>query len=314
MRDAHEAMISRVYAMKNFEECKLRWYWSRKTFLDLFSYSGWSFLGKASGTFAGQGVNMIINVVFGPAVNAARQLSGTVNHSVQIFVNNFTVAINPQITQSYASGEWGYMKELLFRGTKFTYYIMWMIFLPLVLETEFVVKLWLGDYPNYTITFIRLALVFNLINILYVVLTMGIRATGDVKLYFLSFSFLEFLLFFSLFFLLHHGYSPEWSYYCAIIMACIKVATAWYLSRRQLNISIKEYISKAIVPIIVVSIVSMLLPIIVYLSLPQGWGRFIIVLLSSIGISSLCILFVGCTLSERKMLISMVLDKFSKSR
>lgn len=307
-------MISRVYAMRHFEECRFRWYWSKQKFLDMFGYAGWSFLGKASGTFSGQGVNMVVNVVFGPAVNAARSLSWTVIHAVGIFVNNFTMAINPQITQSYAAGDRAYMDSLMFRGTKFTYFIMWMVVLPLVLETDFVVGLWLGEYPDHTINFIRLALIYNLISTLHAVFLMGIRATGDIKWLQISFSTLEFLTFFATYFLLHHGFAPEWSYICSLISSILKVLTMWLLCRVQLNVSTKEFFCTVLIPISIVTLVSIGLPLLTKIMMPEGWLRFLAVLTVSLGSASLSILFLGCTSPERRMLIDMVLSKIRKIR
>lgn len=305
-------MFSRIYAMRHFEECRIRWFWDKKQFVEMFSYAGWNFLGKTSGTFAGQGVNMVVNVVFGPAVNAARSLSYTVIHAVSIFVNNFTMAINPQITQSYAAGDRGYMNSLMFRGTKFTYFIMWMIVLPLFLETEFVVGLWLGEYPDHTINFIRLTLIYNLIGTLQAVLLMGIRATGDIKWLQISMSSLEFLMFFAAYLLLHHGFSPEWSYICSVIANALKLFTIWLLCRVQLNVSIKDFIRTVLVPIAFVTIVSFGLPLLAKMLMPDGWIRFLSVLAVSLGSASLAILFLGCSRPERKMLVDLVLGKIRK--
>lgn len=305
-------MISRIYAMKHFEECRIRWYWNKQKFIEMFTYAGWSFLGKTSGTFAGQGVSMVINVVFGPAVNAARSLSWTVNHAVQIFVNNFTLAINPQVTQSYASGEHGYMKDLLLRGTKFTYFIMWMMVLPLLLETEFIVNLWLGEYPDHTISFIQLALITNMIGTLYSVLTMGIRATGKIMWYQLSFSFLEFAFFGVVYVLLHHGFIPEWSYICALLFTVVKIPVMLFLCKRQLGMSIMEIITSVVFRVLIVTVISAVVPCFICMSMPAGWIRFFTVLFASIVSSGLCILYIGCTSQERKMLISIALNKIKR--
>ena len=305
-------MISRIYAMKHFEECRIRWYWDKKKFLEMFSYAGWSFLGKTSGTFAGQGVSMVVNVVFGPAVNAARQLSWTVNHAVQIFVNNFTMAINPQVTQSYASGDHGYMKSLLFRGTKFTFFIMWLFFLPLVLETKFVVDFWLDEYPDHTLNFIRLALTFNLINSLEVILAMGIRATGKIVWYQIVFSTFEFMVFGANYILLHHGFEPEWTYLAACISAALKLVAISIMSRIQLGISIKEFLRTSVFRSIVVAAISAIIPLVIYSALPEGWIRFLVVLSACFVSSGLCIYFLGCTPDERKMLLSMVKSKINR--
>lgn len=307
-------IISRIYAVKHFEECHIRWYWSKKKFLEMFSYAGWSFLGKTSGTFAGQGVTMIVNVVFGPTVNAARALSSTVNHSLSIFVNNFTTAINPQITQSYASGDHEYLNSLLYRGTKFSFFIMWIAALPLLLETSFIVKLWLGTYPDYTVVFIRIALISNIISIFQVILAMGIRATGRITWYQLSFSFLEFLQFGLAYILLHRGFSPEWCYYCGLITSLLKVPTMWLLSKKQINFHLSDFLRIVVLPLLLVIILSAIIPFCIHHLFSFGWTRFLLVLLSSSLISSLCFFYVGCTSQERKFIFSLLLQKFKISQ
>lgn len=304
-------MISRLYAVKHFEECKIRLYWNQKKFMEMFSYAGWSFLGKTSGTFVAQGVNMVVNIVFGPAVNAARSLSWTVTHSVSIFVNNFTMAINPQVTQSYASGDYEYMRSLLLRGTKFTFFIMWMVALPLMLETDFVVGLWLGEYPEHTINFIRLALLVSTIGTQYVIFAMGIQATGRITWYQILFSTLEFLQFGAAYILLHHGFSPEWTYILAAIFAVFKVLTMLFLCKYQLNVPFSEVLWLVLRPILMVIAISAIIPIILHFKLSYGWMRLILVTGTSLVTSSLACYFVGCTPSERELLLSMIRGKIS---
>ena len=306
-------MISRVYAMRHFEECKLRWYWDKQGFLEMFSYAGWSFMGTTSGTFAGEGVNMVMNVVFGPAVNAARSLSWTVIQTIQIFVNNFTTALWPQVAQSYASGDHTYMKQLILRGARFSYYIMWMVVLPLFLETEFVLGLWLGEYPDHTVNFIRLALIFISIGALHVIFGMGIKASGKIKWMQIWFSLLEFLVFGASYFLLHHGFAPEWSFFCTVIAAILQMLVMWILSKKQLNFSISEQIRSVIIPALIVTLVSCILPVAFRLSMPFGWPRFIIVLIVSLISSTVCILFIGCSRAERELLISMIKTRIIKN-
>lgn len=307
-------MFSRVYAMKHFEECRIRWYWNKKKFIEMFTYAGWGFVGTASDTFAGQGVNMVVNVVFGTAVNAARQLSWSVVHAVQIFVNNFTMAIWPQVAQSYASGDHRYMKELVFRGSKFCFFIMWMVFLPLILETEFVVGLWLGEYPDHTINFIRLTLISSTVSTFQVVLGMGIKASGKIQWMQINSSILGFLLFIACYFLLHHGFAPEWTYIVSVIISIINVLIILWLSKKQLAVSVREYIRSVIIPSLIVLFVSCIIPTLMRFLLPYGWIRFGAVLLVSLALSSVCILYLGCMPSERKLLTEMVLGKLRRGR
>ncbi len=307
-------MISRIYAMKHFEECRIKWYWEKNKFIEMFSYAGWSYLGKTTESFAGQGVNMVINVVFGPAVNAARSLGFTVVHAMQIFVNNFTMAIWPQVTQSYASGDYDYMKQLIFRGSKFSCFIMWMIILPLMLETEFVVRLWLGEYPDYTIIFIRLSLICNIISTFQIILGMGIKATGKIQWMQISVSILEVFLFITAYLLLHHGFSPEWVYYVSVVFSTLKVLVLWGISKRQLGVSTSDFIRSVVWPAIIVFVVSSCIPVVLRIYMPEGWLRFLTVLFISLGTSAISILYLGCIPSERKMLIDLVLSKVRKVR
>ena len=302
-------MISRIYAMKHFEECQLRWYWNTKKFWEMFTYAGWNFLGKTSGSFAGQGVNLIINVVFGPAVNAARALAWSVNHSVQNFVNNFTIAINPQITQSYASNDIDYFKSLLFHGAKLTFFSMYVIALPLMLETTFVVTLWLGEFPAHTINFIRLTLITNTVATLQVVLAMGIFATGKIMWYQLTFSFWEFCLFILAYILFHHGFVPEWSYICSLFLNCCKVITMLVLCKKQLSIPIRDYVRRVVVPLFAMASVAATLPTFIHFSMPMGWWRLLVTTAISIICTIVCFLFIACNKNERDLVISMVISK-----
>ena len=224
------------------------------------------------------------------------------------------MAIWPQVAQSYASGDHGYMKELIFRGSKFCFFIMWMVFLPLILETEFVVGLWLGEYPDHTINFIRLALISNIISTFQVVLGMGIKASGKIQWMQINSSIMGFLSFLACYVLLHHGFAPEWTYGISVIISILTVMVILWLSKKQLTVSATEYVRSVILPSLFVLIVSSIIPILMRSLMPSGWFRFIAVLLVSIGLSSVCILYLGCSPSERNMLIGMVLGKLRRAR
>lgn len=132
-------------------------------FKEIFAYAGWMMNGSLADMGYTQGLNMLLNIFFGPAVNAARGIAVQVQGISQQFCTNFQMALNPQITKSYAQEDFGYMHSLLIRSSKFSFYIMFFIALPLMLEAEFVLRLWLGIVPDYTVTFVRLTLVVSLL-------------------------------------------------------------------------------------------------------------------------------------------------------
>ena len=301
--------ITRIYARTHFEECHFRWVFDKGLFKEMFSFAGWNMLGNVSKTFSGQGVNMVMNVVFGPAVNAALSLSNTVNHTVAILVNNFTTAINPQLVQSYASKDYGYMKSLIFRGTRFSFYIMFLVALPLILEAPFVVHIWLGDYPDHTVNFIRLSLLVNTYSVVYMIFGMGIIATAVVKQYQLWMSGILFLHFPIVYVLMHSGFAPEWIYTSSFFLAVCRTVVVLDLVKKQLGYSISEILKEVFLKILLVVCAASIIPIVVYHNMDYGVLRFFVVVPVCIICSCLSIFFIGCYPVERRMILKFIMEK-----
>ncbi len=110
----------------------------------VFGFAGWNFIGASSGILRDQGVNVLLNIFCGPGVNAARSIAMQVNTAVNSFVSNFMMALNPQITKSYASGDRAYMMSLVFQGSRYSFYMLLLLSLPILMETPILLKLWLG--------------------------------------------------------------------------------------------------------------------------------------------------------------------------
>ena len=155
-------LIYGIYCKRNFEECTYHFIYDKSILRSMTGFAGWNFIGVASGALRGQGVNIVINLFCGAAVNAARAISFQVNNAVNSFASNFMTAINPQITKSYASGNYGYMMQLIFQGARLSYYLLLFISLPLILEADTVLKLWLEEVPEHTTLFVQLILVFGM--------------------------------------------------------------------------------------------------------------------------------------------------------
>ena len=120
------------------------------------AFAGWNFIGCSALLLKNQGVDILLNLYFGPVVNAARGIAGTVNGAVSSFSGNFMTALNPQITKSYAAEEKEYAFSLVERGSRFSFFIMFMFALPIFLEADFVLTIWLKQYPEHTVSFVRL--------------------------------------------------------------------------------------------------------------------------------------------------------------
>lgn len=176
-----DRIVYGLYCTRYFEETKVKMTYDRNLFHEIFSFAGWTMIGNVAAMGSTQGLNMLLNIFFGPVVNAARGIAVQVQSACQQFCSNFQMALNPQLTKSYAQGDLEYMHKLLIRSSKFSFFILFIIVLPLILEADFVLKLWLGVVPEYTVTFVRLMLIISLMSTLSNPIIVSVHATGIIK-------------------------------------------------------------------------------------------------------------------------------------
>ena len=257
---------------------------------------------------------MLINVFCGPAVNAAMGLSGTVKRSIQMFVNNFTIALTPQITKAYASQDIEYTKFLTYRGTRFSFFIMFLFSLPVLLEADFVFTLWLGEVPEHTVNFNRLALIICLYELVYSGFGTVQNATGKIRNYRLWISVIVLFLFPLTWIVLKLGCEPESLYYVNFITSTLCFYATYRIVQKTLNYDFKELSREIFVPELKVVACSTTLPLLSVLLLPYGWPRFLLT-------GSLCvlttipsILYIGCNKSEREFIINAVKSRLARFR
>lgn len=177
------ALSYRVYCKFYFEECKFKYYKDKAYYKELLSYSGWNLFGNFAFVAKGQGINMVLNVFFGTIVNAAYGITMQVQSAINIFVSNFQLAFNPQIIKNYSQGNYNQTLTLIFQSCKFSFFLMLILISPVLLDTEFVMNLWLKTPPENTILFVQLSLIAVLIDCISGPLMVGAQATGNIKLY-----------------------------------------------------------------------------------------------------------------------------------
>ena len=174
-------IIYGVYCAKHFPETKGDWILDKQKTKEMGRFALWIMNGAIALIGYTQGLNLLLNFFFGPVVNAARGIAVTVQGKVMQFCNNFQMAINPQITKSYANGNLSYMHELICNASKFSVILMFLLSFPIILETDFILNLWLGNPPEYTSTFVQLTLIIGIIDALRMPLNTSIHATGNIK-------------------------------------------------------------------------------------------------------------------------------------
>jgi len=288
------------YCGKNFDEA----HYSPKIFdkgllKELTVFSGWNLLNNGAYTFATQGVNMLINVFFGVAYNAARGIANTVNAAVQSFVGNFTIAFSPQITKSYASRDKDYAILLVNRGTKFSWLMMYIFIVPVCCEADTLLRLWLGEAPEWSALFLRFAMFESLAVCSGQNLFRLIQADGHVKHYTIKSSIVAGLIFP----LVWGGYllgAPVWvSYIVFIVDFLLLNLLRFYEIKRLMFFSIREHFKSCVIPCLIVSVTSFILPLAITQIMEPGFLRFFINVPVSFIWTLLCCIIWGLTAHER---------------
>lgn len=307
------------YCHKHYEECHLKMvkFSENKVYKEILSFTGWNFLGNAASVLSNQGINIVLNMIYGPVVNTARGLAMTVNNTLANFVNNFTIALNPQIIKAYAAKEHDYLLSLVYRGAKFSCYIMLLLGLPVMLETEFLIDLWLVNVPDHTVNFVRLVMMLVIIDLFSNTLGVTLIATGKIRGYQISNGIVQIVYFLLAFFLLRQGFQPEMCYFIGLIVPLTSFFFRLYFCKKYVRINIVSYLKKVVLVVFFVMLLSAILPLFFHFTMEYGWPRFCLVVLTSLICTCVFVMTVGCSRQERNYVIRAlmrVLSLFKKDR
>ena len=288
------------YCRRNFEEARYNPKIFDKDLLkELTFFSGWNLINNGAWVFSTQGVSMLVNVYFGVTMNASRSIATTVNGAVQGFVGNFTMAFTPQITKSYAAGEKEYAVNLVNRGTRFTWLMMYMFIVPVCVEAEMLLKLWLGEVPPLAVLFLRFSMFESLAVSSGQNLFRLIQADGRIKMYTIHAALVAGLIF-PIAWLLYKLGAPVWTAYLVFIIDFLLLnLVRFYDLKRLMTFSVRQHITKCISPCLVVSVVSFILPIFVSFQMEPGFIRFFVVCIVSVLWTGFCCVSFGLTKNER---------------
>lgn len=290
-----------LYCQRNFPECEYNFQLDRGLFKEMFGFSIWNFIGCTAGLLKDQGVNILINIFTSPVVNAARGIAMQLNGIIGQFSGNFMGALMPQITKYYASGDLQEMHKLMFRGTRFSYYIFMFIAIPVFFEIEVILQIWLGQIPEHTVLFTRLALLLSLLEMLSSVLITAQNATGRIRTYQLVVGSLLLLNFPLSYLMLYLGFMPEITLVVALFVGAICLIARLCFLRHTIKLSVRDYVLQVIGSTFVVTLLSSILPCICFLLIDNVWVDFFSVCISSVVMSGVVIYFVGCNKFERDM-------------
>lgn len=304
-----------IYCKKKFQECRYHFIIDKSLLKEMFAFSGWTAIGGLGFVFKDQSINIVLNLFFGTTVNAARGVALQVNSIVNQFVSNFMMAVNPQITKSYAANEIMRTKELVYASSKFSYCLMCFIVIPLIVNLRIILKVWLGVVPQYTYEFLIILLISAHIASLAGPIATAINATGRIKQLQIGISliFLTELPFAYL--VLKLGYEPYFALLACFFTQIIALFYRFFVLTKQIDtFCIKDFLVKIICRVIFVFCLSFFLCYIIRCYLEDSLMTIVISTLYSICIIAIIIFIFGLSKTERLLLLNIIRKLNKKNR
>lgn len=279
------------------------------------SFAGWSLLGNLAWIGFTQGLNLLLNIFFGLAINAARSIAVQIQGGIRGLVTNFQMAINPQLTMSYANGNIDRMHSLIYVSSKFSFFLLLCIVLPLGIEINYVLKLWLYEIPDYTAIFSLLTFATMLLEPLSNPMSISIQATGNIKQYQIVEGCTLMLIVPISYFVLKLGMSPVSVYIVQLLIMFVVQILRVFLVCTRINMKKMNYFRFVIVKVVSVLVVSSIVPLFISNFLESNFVSFIIVVLvSEVSVVS-SIYLLGLTSNERNLIkdrICVLINSLSK--
>lgn len=298
-------IIYNFYCRKNFSECTFQILFDKKLAKEMISYMGWNLFGGSVGFVTGQGINILFNIFCGTIVNAAQGIAQNINSIINQFVSNFQTAVNPQIVKQFAAKEYTSLYRLVINNSRLAEYLYLFIAIPLFIEIEFILRIWLGEVPEYTTTFIRIVLLQSALSPIDYPIAMLIHASGRMKWpQIISFTPL-YSIFIIAYFLLSNGFSPSWVYAVSAIVFIWKNLVNIYFANRYTGISFVAILKEVYFNVFIGAGAMFIVPYIVStFSFNSVLCKFMTVCVVSVFTSLFVVYNWGLTSGMRKMVVN----------
>jgi len=299
-----------IYCGRKFEECKYHIVFEKSILKEMSGFAGWNFFGNSAYLFNTQGVNMLMNIFFGVAINAARGIAAQVDAAVKMFVGNFMAAVNPQITKSYAAGDLSYMHMLIYRSSKLSGYLLLYFAIPVILEADEILYIWLKIVPDYTATFIRILIITSFFDTVFSSsMVTSVNATGHIKKYQIIVTTIGCLVF-PLTWLAYYLDGAVWATYIVYgIVYFVLIFIRSYILKGLIDFHPFDFIKKVMLPYLPVILFSFIPPILIVYYIPEGFVRLVATSVVSFLSTSVVVYFIGLTKSE-KLFVKGIINKY----
>lgn len=299
------------YCRRSFQESRYSLLWDKLIYRSLISFTGWNLWGNVADMTKSQGLNVILNMFYGPIANAAYGIAYQIRNAVQQFVSNLQLAFNPQIIKSYASDEIYHMQILIKRGAKFSFFLLYFVSLPVLLETDAILQIWLKTVPTYSIVFTRLVIINLLIDSISGPLLTAVNATGRVRNYQLIIGSQLIMIFPISYFLLAQGSSPTSVFEVSIIISFIALWGRVWIVKKLIKLSYKDFFTDVILKSVLVGSISMILPSIIHMAIEPPKLRLVLTSLTSLVTVTATTFLIGLSNKERRYILVIVSHKLS---
>ncbi len=258
-------IIYTVYCKRTFKECRYSVHFPRKLLKEMLSFAGWDLFGVFAWACSTQGITILLNIFFGPIVNAAQAIAGQVLGAVKGFSNNFSTALNPAITKAYGAKEFDYMTRLMYSGSKLIFILLFTMMLPLFAKCHYVLELWLNMVPEYCVPFIQILIIQSVIQTMWNPLFVSGLATGKIRAFGLITSCMMILRLFAAYIILKMGASPVLTIAIISLWEVLAYSVQHYTLGRLTDYRFSDYFRKVLIPALWVVLIAS--PIVYWLTL-----------------------------------------------
>lgn len=304
-----------IYCKKKYAECQFGFAFEKQSIKQTATFISWNFIGTAVWAVNNQGIDILLNLFFGPVINAAKAIASQINSVITNFTSNFFVSVQPQITKSYANNDFDYLMKLFYASSKYSFFLLWFLCLPIMLHIDFLLGIWLKDVPEYAPIFAKLSLGYSLINVLTNPTWAVARAYGDLKKYICIGSFVFLMSFPIAYLLLRKGMPPTSVLITNMIVRFIYVWVVLFIIKKYIPLSIPTYFKSVVLPIIGVIFVSGTLCLIINASKQDDvFFDSCVYGIMDIIIAFICIYFVGLNHNERSILLKTLKKRILKRK
>lgn len=305
-------IIYYLYCRLKLDGCVYHFHINRNLLNEMLSYSGWTYIGASGAILRDQGGNILINLFFGPVLNATRGISMQVQSAVTSFSENFMTAIKPQIIKNYASGNIERMQSLISKGSRYSFYLLFVLSLPIFLNTEYILKIWLHEVPEQSVLFVRLSILFALSESVSSPLVTGASASGNIRNYQLIVGGLQILNFPIVYICYKIGFPVYTVFLVAIFISQICLFARLLVLRSLINLSVSSFLKETYMRIICVLLICSLYALFLFNYVEVEIGSLLLTSALSIIGTSVIIYLLGLSISEKEIIRSKLFDFLNK--